>query len=83
MPGQCLHILQGHPVVQRQGDMRTPQIMSRYVANAGALAAEAKHAHNRLRTLIGVSVSNLGLRPAGHGREDTLIVARLHVSQGT
>ena len=36
MTGLRLHILQGRPVVQRQGDMRAPQIMSGQVANTGA-----------------------------------------------
>ena len=37
MTGLRLHILQGRPVVQRQGDMRAPQIMRGQVANTGAL----------------------------------------------
>ena len=76
MTGLRLHILQGRPVVQRQGDVRAPQIMRGQVANPRACAAETEQAHNGLRAHRRIRFE-FGIAPGGHGREEAVVGASL------
>lgn len=75
-----LHVLQRRAVVQCQGDMRPPQVMSRDMADARALQRDLQHPHDTAGPYRLVH-SELSITPGGHRGENLLICATLLSSQ--